>query len=282
MDALAKVIASLVKEHGAEHDAVAACLNPYSKVIGDGRTQSTILSTAQTQTDWLDSRPIKASLSAGAFDFATLKDTPTTVYLILPPNRLATHATWLRLMIASVLQPLLRSVRPAKVPVLMMLDEFAQMGHISVIENNMGLMREYGVKLWPILQDLTQLKDLYAGRWESFVGNAGVLQSFAPQDETTRDYLSKLSGQRLYWLKTVGTNTGQTVGPQSTSSTGLNEGWSNMQGPIYWPQGLAAMKAGQAVLFSQGRAPRSWLPDPSAMPEVRAMLAMAEQSAKAA
>ena len=146
----------------------------------------------------------------------------------------------------------------------------------------MGLMREYGVKLWPIFQDLAQAQDLYEKRWESFIGNAGVLQTFAPQDATTRDYLSKLSGQRLYWLKTVGTNTGQTVGPQASMSTGLNEGWSNMQGPIYWPQGLAAMKKGQAVLFSQGRAPRSWMPDPVAMPDVRTMFAFAENSPKAA
>jgi type IV secretion system protein VirD4 len=68
---------------------------------------------------------------------------------------------------------------------------------MQVIENNVALMRGYGLKLWLILQDLAQIQSLYKTRWESFIGNAGVVQSFAPQDVTTRDYLSNLSGQRL-------------------------------------------------------------------------------------
>ena len=48
-----------------------------------------------------------------------------------------------------------------------------------------------------------------------------------------------------------------------------------MQGPVYWPQNLAAMGDGQAVLFSRGRAPRAFLPDPSEIPGVRDVLARA-------
>src|SRR5207248_2033830 len=132
---------------------------------------------------------------------------PMTVYLILPPRRLGTHSTWLRLMVTAVLQPLMRSVRPAPVPVLFMLDEFAQLGPLAIIEKNLAMMREYGIKLWPIFQDLAQAQDIYKTRWESFIGNAGVVQAFAPQDVTTRKYLSDLSGQRLYWLEATSSST---------------------------------------------------------------------------
>jgi type IV secretion system protein VirD4 len=163
-----------------------------------------------------------------------------------------------------------------------MLDEFAQLGRLPVIEDNLGLMREYGVKLWPIFQDLPQAQDLYEKRWESFIGNAGVTHAFGPQDKTTRQYLSELSGQRLYWLKTTGTNTGQSTGQQSSTSSGVTAGWQNMQGPVYWPQALAAMDQGQAVLFAKGRAPRSWLPDPSEMPEIARVMAAASPTSAAA
>lgn len=69
-------------------------------------------------------------------------------------------------MVTSVLLPLLRSVENAKVPVLFMLDEFAQLGPMPVIENNLALMRGYGLKLWPVFQDLAQAKALYKERWE--------------------------------------------------------------------------------------------------------------------
>lgn len=40
---------------------------------------------------------------------------------------------------------------------LFMLDEFAALGQLEMVQTAMGLMRGYGVKLWPILQDLSQL-----------------------------------------------------------------------------------------------------------------------------
>lgn len=257
------------------YEAIPAKLNRFSKMSAENRELFSIVSTAQTQTAWLDSLPIQRDVSKGAADFGRMKYAPMTVYLILPPRYLATHSTWLRLMVTAVLQPLMRSVRPATVPVLFMLDEFAQLGHLPVIENNLALMREYGVKLWPVFQDLAQAEDIYKTRWESFISNAGVLQTFAPQDVTTRKYLSELSGQRLYWLETTSRNTSATSGPQLGSTSGTQEGWQNMPGPVYWPQGLAAMQEGQAILFARGRAPRAWLPDPSEMPQMQAVLTRA-------
>ena len=110
--------------------------------------------TAKVQTDWLDSPEVCADLKKGAFDFATIKDVPTTIYLVLPPEYLASHGTWLRIMVASILRPLLRSVEGRAVPTLFLLDEFAQLGHMEIIEDNYALMRGYGVKLWTIFQDL--------------------------------------------------------------------------------------------------------------------------------
>src|SRR3984885_4356122 len=172
----------------------------------ENRELFSILSTAQTQTGWLDSLPIQRDVSKGAADFGRMKYQPMTVYLILPPRYLATHSTWLRLMVTAVLQPLMRSVRPATVPVLFMLDEFAQLGHLPVIENNLAMMRGYGVKLWTAFQDLSQAHAIYKERWESFLGNAGVLQSFAPQDVITADYLSKRTGQSPRAVLSFGQN----------------------------------------------------------------------------
>jgi type IV secretion system protein VirD4 len=167
---------------------------------------NSILSTALTQTRWLDSRPVKADLVRGDYDFGRLKQEPTTVYLILPARRLGTHSTWLRLMIASVLRPLMLDTRRPKVPVLLMLDEFAQLGHLPVIENNLAMMRGYGVKLWAVFQDLSQAHAIYKERWESFLGNAGVLQSFAPQDVVTAEYVSKRTGQSTRAVLSYGLN----------------------------------------------------------------------------
>ena len=94
------------------------------------------------------------------------------------PAPRAFASTTRRLMIASIMQKLMKDASKPKMPTLLMFDEFAQLGHLSVIENNVALMRGYGVKLWAVFQDLSQAKDIYSQRWESFMGNAGVMNGF--------------------------------------------------------------------------------------------------------
>jgi type IV secretion system protein VirD4 len=169
----------------------------FADINAENRELNSILSSALTQTRWLDSKPIKKDLEGPTLDFAELKKQPTTVYLILPAQRLATQSPWLRLMIASIMQKLMKDASKPKMPTLLMFDEFAQLGHLSVIENNVALMRGYGVKLWAVFQDLSQAKDIYSQRWESFMGNAGVMNGFAPQDVTTASYMSDRTGKTM-------------------------------------------------------------------------------------
>jgi len=259
-------------------EAIASKLNRFTRFSAENTELGSVLATAITQSDWLDSKPIQRALKSGSYDFAKMKERPVTVYLVLPPRYLETHATWLRLMITTVLMPLLRSTG-GKVPVLFMLDEFAQLGRLEAIEQNMALMRGYGVKLWPVFQDLAQAQDIYEKRWESFIGNAGVRQGFAPQDVTTMEYLSKLSGQRLYWMETTSRGTTQNTGQQQSQGTSTNTGWQHQQGPVWWPQDLAMMDDGQGVLFSRGRAVRGFFPWPDDIPGVSDMLKAARNEA---
>jgi type IV secretion system protein VirD4 len=231
-----------------------AKLSRFSVMSNESRELNSILSTAQTQTRWLDSRPIKTDLGKGAFDFSLLKEQPTTVYLTLPARRLGTHATWLRLMIASIIQPLLKDTRKPKVPVLLVLDEYPALaaGGFAVIEKNMAMFRGFGIKLWTVWQDLGQAINLYGKGWESFVANAGVLQSFAPQDVVTAEHLSKLmpltvmtSEQRS--LSFDG-GEGDKDKKEPVAKHSVNS--SDQPMPVMLPQHLRNMDDGYSVLFS--------------------------------
>jgi type IV secretion system protein VirD4 len=82
-------------------------------------------------------------------------------------------------------------------PVLFILEEFPTLGHMRLIEASAGLMAGYDVKLWTVLQDLSQLKAHYPHSWETFLGNAGIIEAFGNADMTTLEYLSKRMGQSL-------------------------------------------------------------------------------------
>lgn len=228
-----------------------AKLSRYAVIDNESRELNSILSTAQTQTRWLDSRPIKTDLGKGAFDFSLLKEQPTTVYLTLPARRLGTHATWLRVMIASIIQPLLKDTRRSKVPVLLVLDEYPALaaGGFAVIEKNMAMFRGFGIKLWTVWQDLGQAINLYGKGWESFVANAGVLQSFAPQDVVTAEHLSKLMPLTVMTTEQQSRSFGgnddkkERVGQHSVNV-------SEQGMPLMLPQHLRNMDDGYSVLFS--------------------------------
>jgi type IV secretion system protein VirD4 len=109
--------------------------------------------------------------------------------------RMSTHYRWLRLVVQQALIAMERKpVAREKLPVWFVLEEFPALGHMRPIEAAAGLMAGFGVKLWTVIQDLTQLKTHYPKSWETFLGNAGVIQAFGNVDITTTDHLSKMLG----------------------------------------------------------------------------------------
>lgn len=157
--------------------------------MGDNERGS-ILSTARTQTQWLDSEKIETVLSRSDFQLSDLKRKKTTIYLSLPATRLATHARWLRLMILLSITIMERTEGKMEPPVLFVLDEFPVLGHMDSIEKAAGLMAGFGVKLWLIVQNVGQLKQHYKEAWETFFANCGVVTAFGVINSETLKTLS--------------------------------------------------------------------------------------------
>lgn len=160
------------------------------------RERGSVASTTRRHLRPLGFPEIAASLAGDGPDLADLKRSPMTVYLCLPGRHMGTCGRWLRLFVNLALQAMETTTAPPATgcPVLFVLDEFAALGPMRQIEDAAGQIAGYGVKLWPILQDLGQLKALYKDRWETFMGNAGVLQFFGNNDLTTLEWVSKRLG----------------------------------------------------------------------------------------
>ncbi|MEL6511451.1 MAG: type IV secretory system conjugative DNA transfer family protein [Pseudomonadota bacterium] len=206
------------------------------------REAASVLSNAQRHTHFLDSPRIAKVTSRSDFQFSDLRHRITSVFLVLPPNRMDAYSRWLRLLVSQALQDIARdaevSATPAaatgapaalsaleeapdafpalsgasaalqsatgrlKAPTLFLLDEFAALGRLEAVERAMGLMAGYGLQLWPILQDMSQLKDLYGDRANTFIANAGVQQVFGVNDFETAKWLSQMIGQETSRFQT--------------------------------------------------------------------------------
>ena len=72
------------------------------------REAAGVLSSAQRHTHFLDSPRITASLARSDFGFASLRHERTSVFLVLPPNRLDAYSRWLRLLVSQALAEIAR------------------------------------------------------------------------------------------------------------------------------------------------------------------------------
>ena len=207
---------------------------------------SSIRSTGDTQTRWLLSKPMRDDLKKPGVDFRKLKDKPTTIYVILPAERMRTHSTWLRLVVVSALRAL---YRPGGLRTLFLIDEMPALGHLGPLEDAFGLVRGYHVQIAGICQDLAQLKALYNERWESFLANAGVVQGFAPNDLTTADWMSRRAGQTTL----VAANTSETLSP-ATGQMSEGTSWTQISRALYLPHELMGFAEGTGLFFLAGMA----------------------------
>lgn len=252
----------LAHQHQCPELAVKAAR--YADITPDSRELLGIISSALTQTRWLDSRPIKKDLSKRPkFRFGDLKKEPITVYLVLPVERLTSHNSWLRLVIASALQDLIRERSDPKCPVLLMLDEWfalAEGDGFPAVSKNFAMLRGLGIKCWMALQDLSQLQQAHGKHFESFIANCGVTQSFQTQDAGTSEFLSKLTGMVTRIVKSSSSSSMKNV-----SSSEREQGIALML-----PQAFREIDPGFNAIFChktqgvvRGYAPFPTLPSPA-------------------
>lgn len=160
-----------------------------------GREAAGVMSSAQRHTHFLDSERIQRVTARSDFALSELVERSASLFLVLPPDRLALYNRWLRLMIVQVLGSLSRRAAPPKRPVLFLLDEFASLGRLEPVARAMGLMAGYGIQLWPILQDIHQLRSVYGRDAGTFLSNAGCVQLFNVNDVDTAEWVSRSLGE---------------------------------------------------------------------------------------
>ena len=109
-------------------------------------------------------------------------------------------------------------------PTLFLLDEFAGLKRMEVIENAAAQAAGFGIKFMFVVQNLAQLQEIYEKSWETFFGNSGLKLFFQIDDDFTRSYLSRQLGE----LETVrqtrsGSESQSTSWSTTTGSSVLDE-----------------------------------------------------------
>ncbi len=158
--------------------------------------RGSFFTTALRNTQWLESEAMRAVLGESDFDIRDIKKKDMTVYVVLPPEYLEEHKRFLRLFVNLAIRGVSAGKKPVH-PVLFILDEFYSLGRLALMEKSSGLLAGYGLKLWPVIQNIGQLRHLYPHNWETFFANAGAVQCFGVNDNATGEYLVARLGKAV-------------------------------------------------------------------------------------
>jgi type IV secretion system protein VirD4 len=217
---------------------------------------ASVIQAARTQTSFLDS--LNQGTETSDFSFDELCGGKASVYLVLPMDKLQTHARWLRLMVSIAIRAVTRRA-PAGLPVLFMLDEFGTIGKLNMVAQAYGLSAGRGMIMWTFSQDLNQLKRDYPEEWETFIGNSQAVTCFNVMDNFTTEYVSKMLGTQT--IEQVNTSTSQStsVGPpqmnapiwasRTSRSTSINYSTQTISRPLLHPDEVCRLAGDRCIIL---------------------------------
>ncbi|MDQ3388190.1 MAG: type IV secretory system conjugative DNA transfer family protein, partial [Gemmatimonadota bacterium] len=232
----------------------------------DPRERSGVISSAQSQTAFLDS-PQMASVLADRIggvpnplpcaDLFRIREAGVrqTVYLVIPPSYLESHAAWLRVVIVCVQGIVTRDTSPPDHRILLLLDEFANLGKIEAVRRGISLTGGYGVAYWLIVQDLSQVDAVYGKGWGTIFANTDVKQLFGTNDLRTAKELSELAGKTTVYTDSGSSGRGADATGLLRRTMNIGETLSEKDRPLLLPDEVLRLDAGYQLLLVRGSGP---------------------------
>jgi type IV secretion system protein VirD4 len=121
---------------------------------------------------------------------------PVSLYLVVPPEEISRLKALLRLVLNQILKRLTEIAAEQNGRgrrVLLMLDEFPQLGKLDFFEHALAYIRGYRIKACLVAQSLNQIAQAY-GEQSSILDNAHIRVAFACNDERTAKRFSDMLG----------------------------------------------------------------------------------------
>jgi type IV secretion system protein VirD4 len=176
-----------------DHDAKAIA----QQLMEGGKAIIDVYGNAISATNVFKDEQIRQSMSRSDFAIPSITRDKTAIFICLAPDDLQRMSAWVRIILACLMRGIPRYHNPDR-KIVMIMDEFATIGHQKEFQEGMGFLAQY-MMLWPIVQDLNQLKNHYPAIWETFVGNAAI-RHWMVRDNFTAEYLSKRMPNEILFL----------------------------------------------------------------------------------
>jgi type IV secretion system protein VirD4 len=161
-------------------------------------TRANVISDLYGRTNFLDLSKTEYMLQGSDFRLSDLKRSPMTLYICAQGTRLGAE---LKPIVTILLDLAVKAMEATpikpKEPVLFIMDEFNALGRQDSIDTAMGLIAGFGIKLWPVVQSIDQLKTHYPTSWDNFRVNCAAIQYMGDQNESVIKELENRIGHTV-------------------------------------------------------------------------------------
>lgn len=232
-------------------DSCAHALLDYVRTSDNTRTS--IRKTFTSRFELFLNPILDAATSANDFDLEALRRRRTSIYIGITPDNLSRLSPLLNLFFQQVVDLNTRELperNPAlKVQCLLLLDEFRSLGKMPLIVEAAAFLRGYGVRLLPIFQSPSQIRELYGEEAaRTFFQNHQVRISYTPPDMTVATEISRELGTYTYKARSTSRPATFSKGTPSTSD-------SDHARALLLPQEVKDIGEDEALILAKGCKP---------------------------
>jgi type IV secretion system protein VirD4 len=167
------------------------------------KERGSVISTAVSNLALFRDPIVTRNTSRSSFKIRDLMyhDNPVDLYLTVSPNDQLRLLPLTRLFTTQLVFTLVekmefkdgRTLESYKHRLLLLLDEFPSLGRMELFEKALGFIGGYGLKAFIVCQGLAQLYKAY-GKEEALRVACHIQIAFAPNEQETCEYLSRLTG----------------------------------------------------------------------------------------
>lgn len=205
---------------------ILVCSFKFSQIAkSSDKTFGSIVAVSQQALDWLKDANLKKSILKSDFDPREISKGGLTIYLSIPFENAANYSAWGRIVIGTLMK-LNRSPKSyRRANCYYLIDEFPSLRQLQDIENYLATGREYNIRIWLFVQNMSQLDLIYGQSMrEVMIGTCKILQAFATRDLTTAKLMSDRLGVSTEVFFTLSDNFSRTYGSSTQKNeTGTNE-----------------------------------------------------------
>ena len=224
-------------------------------VSNSDNTLTSILSTFSAPLGPFTNPAVDAATSRDDFDLRDIRRRKMTIYVVIPPNRLAEASLLINLFFSIAIDQNTKTLpekdASLKYKALLLLDEFPALGRVDKYVKSVGYIAGYGLRSMMIAQSMSQLKDreLYGDEGARTLATNHMVQIiYAPREQQDAQEYSEILG--YYGMRS--TSKGVSRGRGSVTNS---ENVSEQKRALMLPQELREIGPGRVIVLADNCKP---------------------------